>query len=147
MSAAQSVTATFTGPVQPTVSTSATVNVQSPTSVQIFQNSYVCTGTCGSVTVEGTCYSSTNANPTLTSSNTTCTSDGATSPWNSLLINLTANTAYYYQAYATNSSGTGYGGVDFFQFSGNPEAPAYVIFVGENREPSTIQSGQSGGTE
>ena len=55
------------------------------------------------ITAEGVCYS-TAALPT-----TPCTSDGTTSPWTSSMTGLASFTTYHYRAYATNSSGTGYG--------------------------------------
>lgn len=59
------------------------------------------------VTARGVCWS-TSINPTNTL--TTKTSDGSgTGPFTSSITTLTANTLYYVRAYATNSSGTGYG--------------------------------------
>ena len=59
-----------------------------------------------SVTVRGVCWS-TYKNPTTSCTHTT---DGSgTGSFTSNLTGLTANTTYYVRAYATNSSGTGYG--------------------------------------
>jgi hypothetical protein len=57
-----------------------------------------------SVTAEGVCYG-TSPNPT-----STCTSNGTSTPFTSVLASLSPGTLYYYQAYSTNSVGTAYGG-------------------------------------
>ncbi len=63
------------------------------------------------VTAKGSCWS-TSPNPTLADDHTT---DGSgTGSYTSLMEGLTCGTQYYVRAYATNSSGTGYGEqVDF----------------------------------
>lgn len=97
-------TATFTvaAATLPSVTTGSATTVM-PTTATVTANSYVCTGSCGAVTSEGTCYA-TSANPT-----TPCTSDGTSSTWSSSLSGLTANTTYHYRAFASNSAGTAYG--------------------------------------
>ena len=61
------------------------------------------TATGGSaVTAEGTAYAT-------TASPTTGTSDGTATPFTSTISGLTANTLYYYRAFATNTVGTTYG--------------------------------------
>jgi hypothetical protein len=86
----------------PTVTT-GTAGSFTPSGAVITGNSYTCTGSCTTVTSEGTCYS-VNANPT-----TPCTSNGTTSPWNSTLSGLASATTYHFRAFATNSVGTAYG--------------------------------------
>ena len=94
----------FTTPATlPTVTTADTSNVG------------LTTATCGgsvtdnggvNVTVRGVCYG-TSQNPTTSG---TKTIDGAgNGAFTSAIMGLTANTFYYYRAYATNSAGTGYG--------------------------------------
>ena len=68
----------------------------------------------GTITANGVCYSSSNNTPTISDSKTTDTvSHLGTSDQliTSYLTGLTPNTTYYLRAYATNSAGTGYGGV------------------------------------
>jgi hypothetical protein len=102
-------TATFTVATLtlPTVTT-GTLTSSTPTTAAINSNSWSCTGSCATVTSEGTRVGTTNP-PT-----TACTSDGTTSPWNSSLTGLAPNALYYFQACATNSVGTAYGSVSSF---------------------------------
>ena len=64
------------------------------------------------ITARGVCWS-TGTNPTINDSKTI----NGTGVWGftSLITGLTANTAYYVRAYATNSAGTGYGIVRSFK--------------------------------
>ncbi|SHG13194.1 Por secretion system C-terminal sorting domain-containing protein [Flavobacterium fluvii] len=63
------------------------------------------------IAAEGICWNTT-GNPTIADSKTTDTSGTAT--FSTLLKNLTPNTTYYYRAYATNETTTGYGAVATF---------------------------------
>ncbi len=82
------------------------------------------TATCGgnvtdqgssSVTVRGVCWS-TSSNPTISDPHT---DDGnGTGSFTSNITGLTANTSYYVRAYATNSTGTGYGNQISFATTG-----------------------------
>ncbi|MCF8414314.1 MAG: hypothetical protein K9G44_12915, partial [Melioribacteraceae bacterium] len=74
-----------------------------------------------SVTVRGVCWNAT-GNPGI-SDNKTENGTGLGS-FNSVLYPLTKETKYYYRAYATNSSGTGYGKVDSF----TTQSPAPNVF-------------------
>ena len=68
----------------------------------------------GTITANGVCYSTSNSTPTVADSKTTDTvSHLGTSEQliTSYLTGLTPNTKYYLRAYATNSAGTGYGGL------------------------------------
>jgi hypothetical protein len=87
---------------EPTV-TSGNANSITAFSATITNNSYVCTGSCATVSAVGVCYATT-ANPT-----TPCTSNGTSSPWNSPITGLTPSTTYHFRAFATNSVGTAYG--------------------------------------
>lgn len=76
----------------------------------------VCTGTVTSsggsyVTERGVCWS-TSPNPTLNNSHTS--DGGGIGEFSSYLTGLAENTTYYVRAYATNSSGTSYGGLKYF---------------------------------
>ena len=72
------------------------------------------------VTQHGHCWSTT-SNPTISNDNTQLGS-ASTGSFNSSLTNLSANTTYYYKAYATNSFGTVYGAQFIFNTSGGPVA-------------------------
>jgi len=86
------------------------------------------------VTARGVCWS-TNQNPTTANSKTT---DGSGNGlFESRLTELTANTGYYYRAYATNSEGTGYGeDLSFTTLLNKPDA-AFTASL------TTITAGQS----
>ena len=114
----------------PTVITSAVTNISATAA------------TCGgnitddggaTVTARGVCWS-TSHNPTLSDSHTT---DGSgTGSFNSNLANLTPNTTYYVQAYATNSMGTMYGEEEVFTTNCNSVtvsiSGATTINIGQN---------------
>ncbi len=94
-----------TSAVTPTVTTTEI----SPYSITMF--SADCGGTVtddggASVTIRGVCWS-TSHNPTITDSFTT--NGSGVGNFTSSLSGLTPNTIYYVRAYATNSTGTGYG--------------------------------------
>jgi hypothetical protein len=61
------------------------------------------------VTAIGVCYSSTSQTPTITNSHTSITT--IVSSFSSVVTGLTPGTTYYMCAYATNTQGTGYGGI------------------------------------
>jgi hypothetical protein len=68
-----------------------------------------------SVTARGFVYSTSDNTPTIGEGGVTDQSSGSgTGTFNSSVSSLSANTTYYYQAYATNTSGTSYGGVISF---------------------------------
>jgi hypothetical protein len=66
------------------------------------------------VTARGVCWATT-ANPTT--ANNVTTSGSGSGVFTSTLTGLTANTSYYYRAYATNSAGTVYGNQSSFTTS------------------------------
>lgn len=81
--------------------------------IYITQTSVTCGGNITSnggatITARGVCWS-TNQNPTIADNKTTDST--GTGSFTSIITGLTANTTYYERAYATNSSGTGYGSV------------------------------------
>jgi hypothetical protein len=106
MNAQENVTAAFTTPTGPTVTTGTVGSITTSTAV-VTGNSYICTGTCsGTVTVEGVCYA------VISPPTNVCTiHHQSTTPWNDLLTGMLPGTVYYYQAYATSATGTGVGNV------------------------------------
>ncbi|MDB5010000.1 MAG: repeat-containing protein [Mucilaginibacter sp.] len=69
----------------------------------------------GEITANGVCWSSTNQTPTTADSKTTDTVN--VNGFTSRITGLTPGTTYYLRAYATNSSGPGYGAVIKFTTS------------------------------
>jgi uncharacterized protein (TIGR02145 family) len=90
--------------VVPTLTTTAISSMTSNTAVS---GGNISTDGGSNVTARGVVWS-TNSNPTIAL--TTKTSNGSgTGSFSSTLTNLTPKTTYYVRAYATNSTGTGYG--------------------------------------
>jgi phosphodiesterase/alkaline phosphatase D-like protein len=99
----------------PTVSTTSISNI---TTSSATSGGDVTNGGLGTVTARGVCWS-TSPNPTISDSTT---SDGSgTGSFTSSITGLTPNTTYYVRAYATNSSGTGYGAERVFTTSAEAE--------------------------
>jgi len=70
------------------------------------------------VTERGVVYSPTDATPTIGEGSVTKDVNGSgTGSFSESISSLTPNTTYYVQAYATNSAGTSYGGVESFTTS------------------------------
>ena len=93
-----------------------------------------------SVTIRGVCWS-TNPYPTIDQNKTT---DGnGTGIFVSSITGLTANTAYYLRAYATNAKGTAYGEEKTFNSLPNPGVPTVITSSVTN---ITSSSATSGGT-
>ncbi len=95
----------------PTVSTGVTCEVH--------QNSTLISGDCtdqgnSAVSAKGMVWG-TSSTPTLENKLSFSNHGAGTGSFKSSLSNLTANTTYYYRAYATNSQGTGYGKVESFK--------------------------------
>ncbi|MCK4663388.1 MAG: PKD domain-containing protein [Bacteroidales bacterium] len=87
----------------PTVTTTAIISITSNSAVS---GGNVTSDGGATVTAKGVCWS-TNSNPTVSDN---LTNDGSgTGTFVSNITGLTANTTYYVRAYATNSTGTGYG--------------------------------------
>jgi sugar lactone lactonase YvrE len=101
--------------VIPTVSTVKVIENLTSTSVQ--SGGVILYAGNGAISANGVCYSSTNTTPTISDSKT---SDSVYNPGSSItaftshLTGLTPGTKYYLRGYATNSAGTGYGGVVTF---------------------------------
>jgi uncharacterized protein (TIGR02145 family) len=101
-------------PVAPTITTTVASAIASTTATS---GGNITSDGGSAVTVRGVCWG-TASNPTTTNSKTT---DGTgVGSFASSLTGLTENTTYYVRAYATNSSGTGYGNeVTFKTLAGN----------------------------
>jgi len=90
----------------PNVPVLSTTTITSITSSSAVTGGSTISSVGSSVTTKGVCFS-TSPNPTL--SNSFTTNGAGTGTFVSTLSSLTPNTLYYVRAYATNSSGTGYG--------------------------------------
>jgi sugar lactone lactonase YvrE len=88
------------------------------------------------ISANGVCWSATNQTPTVADSKTT---DTIATHWVSNLTNLLPNTTYYLRAYATGSSGTGYGGVLTFKTNATS-----AVLVGTVTTIAGSTSGSSG---
>ncbi len=100
-----------TGPDNPTLPVLTTSSI-----TNITQTTAQCGGNVTSdggapVTTRGVCWS---MSPTPTIADSKTTDGSGTGSFTSSITGLTAGTDYYVRAYATNSAGTGYGGVDSF---------------------------------
>jgi len=95
---------TITNHVVPTLTTTATTNVAQTTAAS---GGNVTSDGGTTITSRGVCWSI-SANPTV-ALNVKTTDGTGTGSFTSNLNGLTSNTSYYLRAYATNSTGTGYG--------------------------------------
>ncbi|MBN2665560.1 MAG: fibrobacter succinogenes major paralogous domain-containing protein [Bacteroidales bacterium] len=104
------------------LATVTTADITSPTQTSAVSGGNVTSDGGGTITARGVCWS-TNQNPTVADSKTT---DGSgTGSFTSNLTGLTAGTAYYVRAYATNSAGTAYGSQEDFT---TPSALGAIVF-------------------
>lgn len=113
------------GSSTPTLAVLSTAVISSITSTSAISGGTIISDGGSSVTARGVCWN-TSANPTIANNITT---DGTgTGSFVSSLTNLTADTQYYFRAYATNSQGTAYGEEYSFSTSGNspPSAPVAI---------------------
>jgi hypothetical protein len=118
------------GGTAPTVTTTAATSI---TESSATSGGNVTSQGSAEVTARGVCWSTT-ANPTTSSSKTT---DGTgTGAFTSAITGLTASTAYYARAYATNSAGTAYGTQITFTTSGGGGDPP--ILYTKNAWPSCV---------
>lgn len=89
-----------------------------------------------SIIARGICWATTE-NPTIL--NNTIPVSGTTGSFGSTLTGLTANTMYFIRAYATNSSGTGYGAqVTFTTSGGTTSGPTGGNAVCDGSQPTTV---------
>jgi hypothetical protein len=97
----------------PSVTTNAATNVHKLVATG---NGNITSDGGASITARGFTFSSTDSTPTIGEGGVTNIVEGgtATGTYSDSLTPLEANTLYYYQAYATNSKGTTYGGVQSF---------------------------------
>ncbi|MGY6546865.1 MAG: MBG domain-containing protein, partial [Cyclobacteriaceae bacterium] len=96
----------------PTISTSAASSIFATGTTF---NGNVTSDGGATVTARGFVYSSSNNTPTIGGSGVTnVTSGSGTGTFNETVSGLSPSTTYYFQAYATNSQGTSYGGVESF---------------------------------
>eukprot|EP01037_Dinobryon_pediforme_P011295 gene11295-11381_t len=100
------------------------------------------------ITEDGVCYSATNSTPTVSDGKAKATLVSGNilyPPFTSNITGLTANTTYYLRAYATNSAGTGYGGVVKFTTGSNTSVIAGQVttFAGNGTAGSLDGSGTS----
>lgn len=91
------------------------------------------------VTARGVCWS-TSSNPTITNFKTT--NGTGTGAFVSDLYSLTPNTVYYVRAYATNSSGTGYGSeISFTSLTQGTVALCSKVWMTNNLTVTTYSNG------
>ncbi|NLE30200.1 MAG: hypothetical protein GX629_11080, partial [Phycisphaerae bacterium] len=95
----------FAGGGAPLVTTSAVSNIQALTATG---NGNITDLDGENVTAYGVCWNTTGS-PTISDSKTNEGAASATGPFTTEMSGLSANTTYYVRAYATNTSGTGYG--------------------------------------
>ncbi|PZV82154.1 gliding motility-associated-like protein [Algoriphagus aquaeductus] len=102
--------ASFTSP---TLTTSTATSI---TSSEATLNGNVTSDGGAAVTARGFVYSSSDNTPTLGEGGVIQVADGlGTGTFSEAVSGLSSSTTYYYQAYATNSQGTSYGGVVSFE--------------------------------
>ncbi|MEC3966841.1 cadherin-like domain-containing protein, partial [Flagellimonas halotolerans] len=121
----------------PTVTTSATSSI---TATGATLNGDVTSDGGATLTTRGFVYSSSDNTPTLGEGGVTDVPDGSgTGVFNEVISGLSASTTYYYQAYATNTEGTTYGGVVNFTTSAPNAAPIVDANTG-----LTVTEGETG---
>ncbi|MGY5851453.1 YDG domain-containing protein [Salegentibacter sp. F14] len=99
----------------PSIITNAAAGIGS---TQATLNSDVSSDGGATVTERGFVYSTTDNTPTLGETGVTQVVDGSgTGTFSEVVSGLNSSTNYYYQAYATNSEGTAYGGIESFTTS------------------------------
>ena len=109
----QTVSVTLTNDdVAPTVSTTTATSI---TSTSVVMGGNMSDNGTAAIIETGVVYSSTNTTPAIGGTDVTKDANGAeTGVYSKTIGSLTPNTKYYFQAYATNSAGTSYGGVQSF---------------------------------
>jgi hypothetical protein len=133
-------------PQQPVVSTTTPSSI---TNSSATTGGSVSNGGSSTVTARGIVYSSSNSNPTIGGSGVTQISSG--SGLGTFTVNLTGlanGTTYYVSAYATNSAGTSYGGVQTFTtLSQSPPTvqTGSISFITNNTATGQVQVTADGG--
>jgi len=128
--------APVTTPTVPILFTNAMASIGSTTAL----SGGVTTSDGGStITARGVCWS-TGSGPTISLSTKTSDGSGAGS-FTSNLTNLTASTKYYVRAYATNSTGTGYGAELSFTTTAQATVPALTTTAVSSINTSSAVSG------
>lgn len=122
-----------TGASIPVLSTTAASNI---TSTTVQSGGTITSDGGATVTARGVCYSFLQS-PTIASNKTT--NGSGTGTFVSTTSNMVVNHGYYMRAYATNTSGTGYGNEIYIVTSGVPSVTTQVVV--ENNH--TWQSGGS----
>jgi hypothetical protein len=114
---------TQSGSTPPVLTTNTASSVLSTTATL---NGEITADGGASVTARGFVYSTSDNTPTIGEGGVTDQASGSgTGTFNSGVTSLSPNTTYYYQAYATNTSGTSYGGViSFTTLKAEPSAQA-----------------------
>lgn len=119
---------TQSGSTPPVLTTNAASSVLSATATL---NGEITSDGGASVSARGFVYSISDNTPTIGEGSVTDQASGTgTGTFNSSVSSLSPNTTYYYQAYATNTSGTSYGGViSFTTLKAEPSAqPTSLVF-------------------
>jgi hypothetical protein len=119
---------TQSGSTPPVLTTNAASSVLSSTATL---NGEITSDGGASVSARGFVYSTSDNTPTIGEGSVTDQASGTgTGTFNSSVSSLSPNTTYYYQAYATNTSGTSYGGViSFTTLKAEPSAqPTSLVF-------------------
>ena len=110
----------------PTVVTNAATNIGTTVATG---NGDITSDGGKAITERGFVFSDTDSTPTIGEGGVTQIIEGgtATGTYSDTLTPLTNNTLYYYQAYATNSKGTSYGGVEQFTTAAIYTKANYVV--------------------
>jgi uncharacterized protein (TIGR02145 family) len=129
---------TFTTLVAAAAPTVTTTAITSITATAASSGGNVTADGGSTVSARGVCWSAT-ANPTTADSKT---SDGTgTGSFTSAITGLTANTTYHVRAYATNSTGTGYGADVTFTTAASATVPVLTTTDVTNITGTTATSG------
>ena len=125
------------GAVAPTASTTAASNITSTTATL---NGHITSDGGAAITARGFVYAISNADLTIGATGVTnVIVSGTTGVFTENITGLTAGTAYFYRAYATNSAGTSYGGEQSFTTSAPvaPTAPTTSTIAASNITSTT----------
>ena len=126
---------TVTTPREPVLTTTAITSV-STTSAS--SGGTISSSTGSSVTARGVCYSTT---PNPTTSNTKTSNGTGTGTFTSSITGLSPSTTYYVRAYATNTTGTGYGNELSFTTTSTGSQPSLTTTAASGITQTTASSG------